>query len=97
MCLKGFFTCMCVFVYMYNFCTAVVPGLSSTGACIVINSTSGGEQINGGCTVMECMVKGSGMGEWRDGEQTQKDVNVGQERREREVGTKVEKEGRIRK
>lgn len=29
---------------------------------------------------MECMVKADGMGEWRDREQTQKDVNVGQER-----------------
>lgn len=32
---------------------------------------------------MECMVKGEAE---RDREQTQKDVNVGQERREREVG-----------
>lgn len=32
---------------------------------------------------MECMVKGDGMGEWRDREQTQKDVNVGQERPKR--------------
>lgn len=63
------------------FCTAVVPELSSTGACTVINSTSAREQINGRCTVMECTVKGDGMGEWRDREQTQKDVNLGQERR----------------
>lgn len=57
---------VCACVYMYNFCTAVAPELSSTGACIVINSTSAREQINGGCTVMECMVKEDGMGEWRD-------------------------------
>lgn len=76
---------MCSFacVYMYRFCTAVAPELSSTGACIVINSTSAREQINGGCTVMECMVKGDEIGELRDREQTQKDVNVGQERRKR--------------
>lgn len=66
---------------MSDFCTAVAPELSSTEACIVINSTSAREQINGGCTVMECMVKGDGTGEWRDREQTQKDVNVGRERR----------------
>lgn len=71
---------MCVFICTI-FCTAVAPELSSTGACTVINSTSAREQINGGCTVMECMVKGDGMGERRDGEQTQKDVNVGRERR----------------
>lgn len=45
-------------VYMYDICTAVVPKLSSSGACIVINSTSAREQINGGCTVMEYRVKG---------------------------------------
>lgn len=79
--------CSCACVYTEDFCTVVAPELSGTGACIVINSTSAREQINGGCTVMECMVKGEAdwMGEWRDRKQTQKYVNVGQERRKRGV------------
>lgn len=57
-----------------GFCALVDSGLSSTEACIVINSTSAREQINGGFTVMECMVWGEeeGMAGWRDGEQTEK-------------------------
>lgn len=57
---------VCSCVCMYSFCPVVLPELSSSGACIVINSTSTREQINGGCTVMECMVKGEaeGMAEW---------------------------------
>lgn len=59
-----------------------MPDLSSTEACTVINSTSAKEQINGGSTVMECLVKGDGIGEQRDRKQAQKDLNVDQKRPE---------------
>lgn len=73
--------CVHVGVYMYDFCSAVGAKLGSSGACIVINSTSGREQINGRCTVMEYTVKGeAGDGECRDREQTAKDPNIGQGR-----------------
>lgn len=75
----------CVLMCIYDYCTAVLPELSSSGAYIGINSTSAREQINGSCTVMECTVKGEGEGtvEWRDREEIQKDVNIGQERGKR--------------
>lgn len=80
-----FGVCSCACVFIYDYCTAVLPELSSSGAYIGINSTSAREQINGSCTVMECTVKGEGEGtvEWRDREEIQKDVNIGQERGKR--------------
>lgn len=91
MCLRD--RCVPVCVYMYDICTAVVPKLSSSGACLVINSTSAREQINGGCTVMEYRVKGEA--ERMGGEiesKDKKDVNIGQRRGKR--GGKCEKKNK---
>lgn len=74
MCLRD--RCVSVCVYMYDICTAVVPKLSSSGACLVINSTSAREQINGGCTVMEYRVKGEAEEMEGEIEQKQKKMSM---------------------
>lgn len=66
--------CVCVKAYVYGFSIVVLPRLRSSGACIVINSTSTREQINGGCTVMECMVKRRSRGGWLSGEKENKKI-----------------------
>lgn len=82
--------CVLVFAcakgYVYGFSIVVLPSLSGSGACIVINSTSTREQINGGCTVMECMVKRSSRGGWLSGEKENKEIWTQAKKDEREVG-----------